>query len=162
MSSKQCPVCGMDVPSSEVTTEHLGICYHFCSQQCLENFTIRPKLYLGIKSEKQKGKSVIKKRSFVLDAPVPESGADALKAALSEMMGIREVVISGANVSITYDLLEATAMQIEHTFEKAGAKLGSGWAGQLKRGWIHYTEENELDNLASTDAACCNKPPQRG
>jgi len=152
----------MDVPDSGVTTEHLGICYHFCSQQCLENFTVRPKLYLGIKSEKQKGKRVIKKRSFVLDTPVPESGADALKAALSEMMGIRDVRVTGAKVSVTYDLLEATAIQIEQALEKADATLGSGWAGRLKRGWVHYTEENELDSLASTDAACCNKPPQRG
>jgi YHS domain-containing protein/copper chaperone CopZ len=152
----------MDASNSEITTEHLGVCYHFCSQQCLENFTTHPKMYLGIKSEKQKGKSVIKKRSFTLDRPIPESGVDALKAALSEMMGIRDVQVTGATVSVTYDLFEATATQIEQALEKAGAKLGSGWASRLKRGWIHYTEENELDNLASTDAACCNKPPGHG
>jgi YHS domain-containing protein/copper chaperone CopZ len=162
MNAGQCPVCGMDAPSSKITTEHLGIRYHFCSRQCLENFSARPKLYLGIKSQKRKGKSVIKKRSFVLDSPIPETGADALEAALSEMMGIREVRISGAKVSVTYDLLEATAMQVEQALEKAGARLGAGWANQLKRGWVHYTEENELDVLAAPDAPCCNKPPARG
>ena len=162
MKIKQCPVCDMDASSSEITAENFGICYHFCSQQCLENFTARPKLYLGKKSQKREGKSVIKKRSFLLDTPIPGTDADSLEAALSEMMGIREVQISGAKVSVTYDLLEATAMQIEQVLEKAGAKLGAGWAGRLKRGWVQYTEENELDSLAATDAACCNKPPKRG
>ena len=155
-----CPVCGMDTSGSEITSDHLGISYHFCSQQCLQNFSSHPKIYLGIKSEKQKGKSVIKKRSFVLGSSIPRSDANTLEDALSEMMGIREVQISGEKVSITYDLLEVTAMQIEQVLEKEGIKLGSGWSDRLKRGWIQYTEENELNILSSTDSACCNRPPR--
>ena len=162
MEMIHCPVCGMNTSSHEITTEHNGICYHFCSQQCLENFITHPNLYLAIKSPKREGKSVIKKRSFTLDRPIPESGLDDLKADICNMMGVREVQASGAKISVTYDLLQATAMQIEQTLEKAGAKLGAGWADRLKRGWIHYTEENELGILAAPDAACCNKPPRRG
>jgi len=162
MEMIHCPVCGMDTPSHEITTEHNGICYHFCSQQCLENFSKHPALYLSIKSPKREGKSVIKRRSFVLDTPVPDAGTKSFESVISEMMGVREVVISGEKVSVTYDLLEVTAEQIEQVLEKAGAKLGTGWASRLKRGWVQYKEENEIGILASTDAACCNKPPKQG
>ena len=162
MKTNQCPVCGMDASTSEITSKHFGVVYHLCSQQCLENFTARPSLYLGIKSPKQKGKREIKMRIFLLDSPMPETCRGSLIAELSEIMGVQEVQVSGAKVSISYDLLEATATQIEQAIEQAGAKLGGGWAERLKRGWIHYTEENALDNLAARDAACCNKPPARG
>ncbi|MDT8376758.1 MAG: YHS domain-containing protein [Mariprofundaceae bacterium] len=162
MTIKQCPVCGMDASTSEITTEHLGISYHFCSLQCMENFADHPHLYLAVKSPKRKGKSVIKKRSFTLDTPITEPGLDTLKTDMCNMMGIRDLQVTGTKVSVTYDLLEVTAIQVEQRLEQAGARLGAGWADRLKRGWIHYTEENELDHLAATDTTCCNKPPGRG
>jgi len=152
----------MDTASSDFTTEYHGICYHFCSQQCLENFTARPALYVGIKSPKQKGKSVIKNRSFTVDRPVPQSDANTLQTELCKMMGVQDVQVSETHVSVTYDLLEATAVQVEEALEQAGEKLGAGWSERLKRGWVHYTEENELDMLAAADGACCNRPPGRG
>lgn len=162
MNKKECPVCNMEVTNSDFQAEHLGISYWFCSQQCQKNFVSRPKLYLGVKSPRQTGKQVIKKCSFSLDTPVPENKAKEIMKTLNDMMGINEVKISGLKVSITYNLLEVTTKQIESTLEKSGTKLGEGWTDRLKRGWVQYTEENELDNLASTDAACCNKPPRRG
>ncbi len=77
------------------------------------------------------------------------------------MMGILDVRITGEKVAVTYDLFEATAEQIERDIEQAGAKLGAGWASRLRRGWVHYTEENELDNLAVSNMACCNTPPAK-
>ncbi len=158
---KDCPVCGMDASTTKITTEYLDMSYYFCSRQCLENFIAHPKLYLGIKSLKQEGKRVIKQRSFVLDRPIQASVEDSLKTMLSEMMGVRDVRVTSTKVIVTYDLLEATAEQIETDIAQVGVKLGTGWAGRLKRGWIHYTEENELDNLAVTNTACCNKPPAK-
>jgi len=159
MKHNLCPVCGMDASDSGLTAEHLGIIYHFCSQQCVENFTARPRLYIGKGSQKSEGKTVVKKRTFMLDSPVPDADTEALKAALLRMMGIRDVGISGAKVSVTYDLLEATAAQVESAIEQAGADLGHGWAARLKRGWLQYTEETELENLSAADAPCCNRPP---
>lgn len=78
------------------------------------------------------------------------------------MMGVQDVQVSESKVSVTYDLLEATAVQVEEALEQAGAKLGVGWSERLKRGWVHYTEENELDMLAAADGACCNRSPGRG
>jgi YHS domain-containing protein len=159
--NKVCPVCGMDTSTAKVTTEHLGIHYHFCSRQCLENFITHPKLYLGIKSLKQEGKRVIKQRTFMLEHPIQASVENSLKITLSEMMGVRDVQITSVKVTVTYDLLEVTSVQIEKNIEQTDARLGTGWADRLKRGWIQYTEENELDSLAATNTVCCNKPPAK-
>lgn len=159
MNLKHCPVCGMDASESGFTAEHLGITYRFCSQQCVENFNERPRLYVGKGAQKADGKGIIKRRTLALDRPVPDADKDALEAALLGMMGVKAVEISGKVVSVSYDLLEATADQIGRGIEKAGADLGQGWAARLKRGWVSYTEENELENLAAGDAPCCNRPP---
>jgi YHS domain-containing protein/copper chaperone CopZ len=153
------PVCGMEVADSTFSAEHLGITYHFCSQQCLENFTVRPRLYVGKGAQKAEGKAIIKRRTFMLDRPLVDADAGALEAALLRMMGVKEVEISGTKVTVSYDLLEATAAQVGREIEQAGAALGKGWAARLKRGWLQYTEETELENLAVGDEPCCNRPP---
>lgn len=149
----------MDATASEITTEHMGISYRFCSLQCMENFADHPNLYLAVKSPKRQGKSVIKKRSFTLETPIPKSGWDALETDICNMMGIRDLQVSGTKVSVTYDLLEATAMQVEQCLEQAGAKLGAGWADRLKRGWIHYTEVT--NGILSTFAFSMMPDPER-
>jgi len=159
MTQQLCPVCSMDATGSDITTEHIGIVYHFCSEQCLENFTARPSLYVGKGAQKSEGKILIKRRTFTLDRPLTDADAESLKAVLQRMMGVRDVDISGAKVSVMYDLLEATAAQVGREIEQAGADLGQGWAERLKRSWVQYTEETELGNLAVGDAPCCNRPP---
>lgn len=162
MEEHICPVCGMDAADSMVLVEHLGIEYHFCSRQCRENFIARPQLYLGLQSARRSGREIIKRRRFSLDQAVEGDMQAQLIQSLKQMMGVREVDVNSCDVAIEYDLLEATAEQIERALVDAGADLGSGWPAQLKRGWVQYTEENELDNLTTGDAACCNKPPAKG
>ena len=62
-------------------------------------------------------------------------------------MGIKNIHVEANCVYITYDLLQATVEQIEATTENTGEKLGSGLAEKLKRAFIHYLEDTELDNL---------------
>jgi len=162
MEEHICPVCGMDAKDSTVHAEHIGIEYYFCSPQCRENFIVRPQLYLGRQSVKKNGREIIKRRSLSLDQAVEGALQEQLVHAIKKMMGVRDVQVNGREVSITYDMLEVTAEQIERSLGNAGAVLGTGWGARLQRGWAHYTEENELDNLASGKAACCNKPPALG
>ncbi|EAU55192.1 YHS domain-containing protein [Mariprofundus ferrooxydans] len=162
MEEHTCPVCGMDAKDSTVHAEHTGIEYYFCTPQCRENFIARPQLYLGRQSAKSAGREIIKRRSFSLDQVIEGEMQAQLIQTMKQMMGVRDVEVNGRDVAITYDLLEATAEQMERALADAGAALGSGWAARLKRGWVQYTEENELDNLATGDAACCNKPPAKG
>jgi len=161
MSVHQCPVCKMTVTGSEVTSIRHGKTYNLCSQQCFENFNAHPRLYLLSDTQQPKRARVLKKRVFMLDSPVVEKDIHSLEFFLSEMMGVQEVHISEARVSVVYDLLEATALQIERVIEQAGSKLGASGVRRLKRGWVHYTEETELSNLETLDAACCNKAPRK-
>src|SRR4030065_563248 len=110
------PVCHMQVPSTSFATEYAGIHYAFCSAQCNERFLASPHLYIGFPGRPapaQEGKEVIKRHRLLLSAPLDAIQAEQVRQALIEMMGIHEVYIEGDKIEIQYDLLHATAEQIE-------------------------------------------------
>jgi hypothetical protein len=59
-------------------------------------------------------------------------------------------------MTVTYDLLQATAEQIEAVLAEAGARLGNGWAERLRRGFVHYTEECEIGQLQVGPPSGCH------
>ncbi len=64
------------------------------------------------------------------------------------MMGVKAIEIQDdKKVTITYDLLQATANQLEAKMGNVGAKLGEGWSERLRRSFVHYIEECEVENL---------------
>ena len=63
------------------------------------------------------------------------------------MMGVYAVVIKAEELTITYDLFQATAEQIEAVLQEARAHLGTGWAEKLRRAFVHYLEEDEVASL---------------
>lgn len=160
MSQQQCPVCDMPVDAHIPAIEHLGIRYAFCSQQCHENFLQRPALYVGRNAPKRQGMAIHKCRKFRLNAPLDTHQAGVVADALWQLMGIEQVDIRGAEVAIAYDLMQCKAAQIEACLQQSGAGLGKGWSSRLRSGWRQFTEENELDNLAAAERACCNRPPR--
>ncbi len=144
------PVCKMQVEIGQLSFSYQSIKYSFCSQQCQDRFSANPHLYIGQPgkpSPKQHGKSIIKRRVLKLDEVVPDDIAKKINSELRKMMGIKEVTIDRNIIRITYDLLEATTAQIEATIEASGEKMTADWGGKLKRAFIHYLEESELDNL---------------
>ncbi|WP_124947783.1 YHS domain-containing protein [Sulfurirhabdus autotrophica] len=146
-------VCGMQVSLDSFAMEHLGIQYAFCSQQCQDRFKANPYLYIGVpgeKAPKQKGLEIIKQRRFSLEQPMNDSEATILSEELGAMMGIKHIEVASNIVSITYDLLEATAEQIEERIGQIGLRLGEGWTERLQRGFVHYFEECEVGNLQAT------------
>ena len=147
------PVCGMQVSRDSFAIEHLGIHYAFCSQQCQDRFEANPHLYIGVPGEqapKQKGLEIVKQRRFRLEQPLTNEEAAILVKELGAMMGIRSMEVTGDTISITYDLLQATAEQIEVRIGEVGGLLGTGWAERLQRGFVHYVEECEAGNLEVT------------
>lgn len=144
------PVCGMEVKPHQNETIYLDMHYAFCSQQCRDRFLANPHLYIGQpgrKAPKQQGLEVIKKRTLRLASPLPPRGAEMLCEALQAMMGIKRVTVDELRVEITYDLLQATAEQIEARMAEIGVQLGAGWAERLRRAFAHYEEECEIGNL---------------
>lgn len=145
------PVCGMNVPPTQFEMIFEGIHYAFCSAQCRERFVANPHLYIGMpgeKSPKQKGVVLFKQRRFQLDAPLTSQDAAILAESLGAMMGVKAIEIQGdVTVTITYDLLQTTASQLEAKMVEVGAKLGEGWSERLRRSFVHYIEECEVENL---------------
>jgi len=144
------PVCGMRVKASQLPLEYMQMHFAFCSEQCRERFLSNPGLYVGKPgkmSVKQTGREVVKCRCLRLARPLPEGADEKLRNILYEMMGIKEVKYDGVRWDISYDLLQATAEQIERTMATFGTQLGDGWGERLRRAFVHYVEETELLNL---------------
>lgn len=145
------PVCGMEVAPAQFETIYEGLHYAFCSEQCRQRFAANPHLYIGVpgvKAARQKGVEVFKRRRFQLDTPLAAQDAEILSKELGAMMGVKDIEIQDGNtVTITYDLIQATADQIEAKMVEVGVKLGAGWAERLRRGFVHYMEECEVGNL---------------
>src|SRR3569833_813785 len=146
-------VCGLLVCRDSFAMVHLGFLYAFCSQQCLVRFKAILHLYIGVpgkQAPKQKGLEVIKQRRFRLEQPLTDEEVAILAKELGAMMGIQSMEVTGDTLSITYDLLQATAEQIEARIGEVGGLLGTGWAERLQRGFVHYVEECEAGNLEVT------------
>lgn len=143
-------VCGMQVESGKHQLEYLGKFYSFCSSQCRERFLANPHLYIGIPGQmapKQEGKSVIKQRKLRLAQPLSPDQAKMLSEALQSMMGIQAVSIESDSIVVAYDLLQATAEQIEERLAEIGVQLGEGWSERLRRAFVHYEEERMADSM---------------
>ena len=63
------------------------------------------------------------------------------------MRGVKKVTVAGDGLEITYDLLQATAKQIEFVIVTFGARLGEGWGDRLRRAWVHFEEETVIGGM---------------
>lgn len=153
-------VCGMRVDPAGFGAAYQGRHFAFCSAQCRERFLANPHLYVGLPGQpapKQKGQTVLKRRTFMLDVPLEPDQADTVRARVGALMGIEAVEVrSGGEIVVTYDLLQATAAQIEAAFEDAGARLGAGWAERLRRNFVSYSEECEIGHLQVGPPSGCH------
>jgi YHS domain-containing protein len=144
------PVCEMWVAPEQNAVTYQRMHFAFCSPQCKQRFLANPHLYIGRPGEpapKQSGHAVVKRRRLRLDEPLAHADAQQLTERLRAMMGVSVVEIKARDLSITYDLLQATAEQIEAVLQEAGARLGTGWAERLRRAFVHYLEETEVESL---------------
>ena len=146
----QCPVCHMMVDESSLVMEYKKHIYAFCSQQCRERFEANPNLYVGYPAPKKHGHEIIKKRKLKLSMSLTDDQRFVIESELVSMMGIKAISFELGYLSISYDLLQATAEQIESAIEHTGNSLGYGLGEKLKQDFIHYIEESELDNLEQT------------
>lgn len=143
-------VCEMQVESGNLEIDYLGVSYSFCSVQCQERFQANPHLYVGMpgkQAPKQQGLSVIKQRRLRLAEPLSAGEADEVKATLQSMMGIESITFETDCMLIAYDLLQASAEQIEEKLATTGIKLGRGLGERLRRAFVHYEEDCEVGNL---------------
>lgn len=149
---KRCPVCEMEVRDSEFTLDFLGIDYQFCTAQCLRKFEQRPHLYVGSptygKSEKQLGQESNKARKIKLVKPLTKGGVTQLVNELRALMGVKKVEVTNDEVFVVYDLLQVSLKDIEDVIIRFHGCLQETFTERVRKSFIHYSEECELDNLA--------------
>ena len=143
-------VCGMNVNSDDISLNYQGSHYVFCSDQCLERFQLNPHLYVGYpgsEAPKHAGVVVLKKRRLKLAEPFPQEVSDQFIEYIEAMMGINAIEINGNCIEITYDLLQATELQIEKKITEAGIVLGDDLTEKIRRAFVHFMEETEVESL---------------
>ncbi len=150
MNETTCPVCHMAVDPDNLAREYLGMRFAFCSQQCRERFDANPHLYVGHPGQPapaQTGAAIVKERTLRLAGPLTTAQVERVVEELQAMMGVHEVKVAGDRICIRYDLLQATAEQIERRLTEIGNALEDGLGEKLRRAFVHYLEETELANL---------------
>jgi len=151
MNERIDPVCGMAIAGvAPISHAFHGEEYTFCSDQCREAFMAHPHVYvgqLGQKAPKALGVEVLKKRKVGPDHESTPEEARAIEQGLAAVMGLKSVAVRGPRIQLTYDLLQATAMQIEAAINVAGGRLSQGTIARLRRTWMSFGEDNELSNL---------------
>ncbi len=155
-----CPVCQMTKIDRSLSLKYQGVDHYFCSSQCLERFKEHPHLFVGDPkhglSPKQKGQAALKTRRIGFAEAVGDELKATLDQSLLSLMGVEALRFEGHCLYVSYDLFQVSLEEIEATIEQTAAKLHSGMLERVKRGFIHYSEECELDNLAHPggDGSC--------
>jgi len=146
----KCPVCGMEVDRHLLELEYRGMHFAFCSEQCRERFETDPHLYVGYPGHRAptaEGRESLKRRSLHLAEPLSDEMAARIRGVLMKMMGVKDISVHEDHVENTYDLLQATATQIEREMEKLGVALGEAWTDRLRRAFVRFSEETEAESL---------------
>ncbi len=88
----------------------------------------------------------------------PSGRSERLEELIRQVNGVLKarVDVDRKEVYVEYDLLKCCQEAIEHWMEKNGFSLDESFLERFKRGWIHYTEENERDALESEAHSCCD------
>ena len=109
-------------------------------------------------NERNKTMAIIKTRKFKL-SPSANGLIEKAGQALHELNGVKEFNYNRNNgiLTIRYDLESVLLKKIEEVLAEQGIQLDSGFFSKIKRGWHHYTEQNELDNL-HVNLTCCSDP----
>lgn len=144
------PVCRMSVNPQQNAIVYQQMHFAFCSEQCKQRFLANPHLYVGYPGHKaavQEGRKVRKHRKLKLDTSLPEEKAVQLIEQVQTMMGIISIKAEADRIDIVYDLLQVTAAQVEDEIGKAGVALGEGWSARLRRAFVDFLEETEIESI---------------
>ncbi len=90
---------------------------------------------------------------------VPSAGeVNEWVASLSKCKGITDIRIDTENSDLfaEYDLHNCKEEDIERCMVDIGFVLEDSLMERAKRGWIHFTEENEQAEFRHKAAACCD------
>jgi len=106
--------------------------------------------------------SIIKHRKIELGHYNDFANVEKYKDVLSQQLGVQEVTADPRKgvLEITYDLELTNLKTLEELLSHAGLVLPTTIWAKLKRGLIHFAEENELDNAHAPASPCCSHPDE--
>ena len=99
------------------------------------------------------------KRHHIRFKEGPGTGGPAdWEAELKKVNGVTSVSIDAGkkDAFVEYDILKCCEEGIERWMAAKGFVLDGSLMERVKRGWVHYTEENERDAFTSGGHSCCD------
>lgn len=104
---------------------------------------------------------VIKKRTFDVQGVRGQADASEIEQALLLINGIRKAAVDpSGQLSIEYDLRLFGVVKLEQAIQRLGYSLGEAVWSRIRRGWLRFSEQNELDNLTAPVRPCCSDPKE--
>lgn len=104
----------------------------------------------------------MKKRSIKLNPVLTADDANALCLRMADTNGIVDMSWEQPDrLKVQYELMNINLVEIEKKINECGGHLASGFFNRFIRGWIHFTEENETQNLRSVPRSCCSIPESK-
>jgi len=104
----------------------------------------------------------IKKRNIKLVSSLTADSANLLCEQLLESGGIIDVNWKEPDrLKVEYELMAINLAEIEKKLGDAGGRMSGGLMNRFVRGWIHYTEENEAQNMRFVPHSCCSIPESK-
>ncbi len=78
---------------------------------------------------------------------------------LGEMNGVNKLEFNEKKgvLTITYNLESIMLKKIEEMISAQGLQLDNSLLARWKRSWLHFAEQNELDNF-HVQPSCCSDP----
>jgi copper chaperone CopZ len=89
--------------------------------------------------------------------------ADARQVAqaLSRIDGVRAAGIDqGGKVTIEYDLMRFSVARLDQEIQALGYALDDSVWSRVRRGWLRFSEQNDIDNLRAPARPCCSNPEE--
>lgn len=154
------PVCLRKLDTSSKSHEliYRNVTYRFCSVHCLERFAEIPEFFTAPRNLGDN--QPLPKQHRLRFCPVSSSILEGAIERLQNLQGITQASLSEQYADLAYDLRLVGLQQIEAVLTDAGVPLRGG-IHRLFRSFWHFSEHNELSNLACQPFPCCSQPPVR-
>lgn len=104
--------------------------------------------------------TAIKHRKITVENITCTGCEEKIISTLEMIKGIHSIDVDSktGQVSVSYDLMKTDLGEIEQKIEGIGYKVHESFWGRLKDRYVHFTEDNERDNLNAPNLPCCSHP----
>lgn len=106
--------------------------------------------------------ALVKHKSLDLGHIEDFAKADKYVDHLVDLPGVLKVSLDShhGKIDLSYDLEKINFKTIIKALTTVGYNAPTSIWTRLKRGWVFYTEENELDNYNTPAQPCCSHPDE--